>query len=127
MNKFLIKHILREGLNIPKMTPVSFAKNTINKLVVRVENPDTHNPNYISYFDVNDNLIMDENQKNGWFAISSEKIYHPIHHQFPQLNHNYETIAPIIQQALEEILKKDIGFIHNVSKIETQHHRRGRY
>ena len=109
---------LSEGLNLPPITPVGFTKNIINHMDLRVENPDKNDPNYIGYYDKDNNLVMDENIsgkfEKGWFSISYEKIYTPIARKF-KLD-SYDTVAPIIKQALEELLNKKIEFVHNVGE-----------
>ena len=47
-------------------------------------------------------------------TFSYEKIYTPIARKF-KLD-SYDTVAPIIKQALEELLNKKIEFVHNVGE-----------
>lgn len=117
---------LSEGLNLPKRTPVTIVMNFIKDLIVNIDNPDTSDPIYLSYYDKNGRLVLDENiggkHQKGWWSISFEEIYHPLSEQLNLLG--YDALAPVIKNALENIFNKPVNFIHNVSKIELKWYRK---
>lgn len=118
-------HELSEGLNLQKKDPTTYAKSVITNLVNRVSEDD----NYITYYDNNDNPVMDYNKngkyEKGWLAISAQRIYDTIQRMFPSLS-SYDRLIPFVRIALDKIREEnifkipaEINYINNMDKIET--------
>jgi hypothetical protein len=113
---------LAEGLNLPKINhnEVLFAEKYINRLVIKIKDPDPHDKNYVGFYDKKNQLVMDyckTGENKGKFSISSEQIYDPI--QGFANTKTYDETIPIIRKALQKIFPHDIDYISNVSHIES--------
>ena len=115
-----------EGLNLTKKTPVQFTKDLISSLVTRVEEPDINDPRFNSYYDENNNLVMDENIggkfQKGWWALSSERVIRPLCYQYGF--NGYNEFVPILKQAIEELTNKKVEYVNNMGSIETKWYRK---